>query len=58
MGPVPPATKPPTIPPPPPKVHPKQAIEDDPTKVVRADESDGSVEQIVSLDGALDRQEE
>ena len=53
-----PAVEPSAIPPPPPEVLPGQVIEGDQEPMVRAAESDGSVEQIDNLDGFLDRQEE
>ena len=49
-----PSTELPAIPSPLPEVHHEQLIEDDPMPVVRAAESDGSVEQIDNPDDVLD----
>ena len=54
------AAEPPVIPPPPPpplKVHLEQVIEDDQEPMLRAAESDRSVEQIDNPDGVLYHQE-
>ena len=49
------AVEPQVVPPPPLEALPKQVIEGDQEPVVKATESDGSIEQIDNLDGVLER---